>query len=241
MQSLARPLTARTNGAASKSATAASCLLRAKSLRSHVGRLKRGDPVRRRSNRLHRPGSARHPSESLTARADAPPRPCLLPQPSLAGLSENTRTVEIHGFVPRGQVDACIEKPYYIAPARCHRPEGLSDQARPKVDWIAPFRRYLAKGIGTFWPAFAAAKPGEWPPKPWNGELSGLMTRTPRAVSAREPTQQSNPQVAELEVRLSGLEQDLAAAQEKLAAANQEIERLKEAALQARRMAAGFA
>jgi len=47
--------------------------------------------------------------------------------------------------------------------------------------------------------------------------------------------------VAELEVRLRGLEQELAAAQEKLATANQEIERLKEAALQARRMAAGFA
>jgi len=67
------------------------------------------------------------------------------------------------------------------------------------------------------------------------------MTRTPRAVSTREPTQQPNPQVAELEVRLRGLEQELAAAQEKLATANQEIERLKEAALQARRMAAGFA
>ena len=68
-----------------------SCLSRTKSLRPHASRLKRSDPVRRRSNRLHRPRSARHLSESLTARADAPPRPCLLPHPSLPGLSSRTR------------------------------------------------------------------------------------------------------------------------------------------------------
>ena len=47
--------------------------------------------------------------------------------------------------------------------------------------------------------------------------------------------------MAELEAQLRQREQELAAAREKLAAANQEIEILKEAALQARRMAAGFA
>ena len=35
--------------------------------------------------------SARHLYESLTARADAPPRPCLLPHLSLPGLSSRTR------------------------------------------------------------------------------------------------------------------------------------------------------
>jgi hypothetical protein len=47
--------------------------------------------------------------------------------------------------------------------------------------------------------------------------------------------------MAELEAQLRQLKQELAAAREKLAAANQKIEMLKEAALQARRMAARFA
>ena len=67
------------------------------------------------------------------------------------------------------------------------------------------------------------------------------MTRTPKAVASREPTQQPDLRVAELEAQLRQLEKELAAAQEKLAAANQEVEQLKEGALQARRMAAGFA
>jgi chromosome segregation ATPase len=67
------------------------------------------------------------------------------------------------------------------------------------------------------------------------------MAPSPEAVASREPTQQPDLRVAELEAQLRQLEQELAAAREKLAAANQEIEILKEAALQARRMAAGFA
>ena len=66
------------------------------------------------------------------------------------------------------------------------------------------------------------------------------MAPSPEAVASREPTQQPDLR-AELEAQLRQLEQELAAAREKLAAANQEIEILKEAALQARRMAAGFA
>ena len=50
------------------------------------------------------------------------------------------------------------------------------------------------------------------------------MTRTPEAVASREPTQQPDLRVAELEAQLRQLEQELAAAQEKLAAANQEVE-----------------
>ena len=44
--------------------------------------------------------------------------PCLLPQPEPPRLVvENTRTIDIERFVPRGQIDArYIEKPYYIAP-----------------------------------------------------------------------------------------------------------------------------
>ena len=63
------------------------------------------------------------------------------------------------------------------------------------------------------------------------------MAPSPAAVAWRN----SLIRVAELEAQLRQLEQELAAAREKLAAANQEIEMLKEAALQARRMAAGFA
>ena len=66
------------------------------------------------------------------------------------------------------------------------------------------------------------------------------MTRTAKAVAAREPTQRPDPRVAKLEARLRELEHELAVAQANLAAANQEIQALKEAALQARRMAAGF-
>jgi hypothetical protein len=66
------------------------------------------------------------------------------------------------------------------------------------------------------------------------------MTHRAKAVAAREPKQQPDPLVAKLEGRLRELENELAVAQTKLAAANQEIQTLKEAALQARRMAAGF-
>jgi hypothetical protein len=68
-----------------------------------------------------------------------------------------------------------------------------------------------------------------------------VMTRTPMTAAARAPTKESDLYVTELEAKVRALEQELAAAQEELAAANREIEKLKEGALQARRMAAGFA
>ncbi len=64
---------------------------------------------------------------------------------------------------------------------------------------------------------------------------------TAKAVAARGQTQQPDSRVAKLEARLRELEHELAVAQANLVAANQEIQALKEAALQARRMAAGFA
>jgi|tagenome__1003787_1003787.scaffolds.fasta_scaffold20872300_2 hypothetical protein len=68
------------------------------------------------------------------------------------------------------------------------------------------------------------------------------MTREPKAVATREPKlRRPDSRVPELEARVRELEQQLAATQQKLVAANQEIERLNDAALQARRMAAGFA
>jgi ABC-type arginine transport system ATPase subunit len=67
------------------------------------------------------------------------------------------------------------------------------------------------------------------------------MIRTPKTVTAPEPTQQSDPKVTELQAQVCRVERELAATKEKLTAANQEIEILKAAALQARRMAAGFA
>jgi non-homologous end joining protein Ku len=46
----------------------------------------------------------------------APPPPLPAPEPPQVVL-ENTRTIDIERFVPRGQIDArYIEKPYYIAP-----------------------------------------------------------------------------------------------------------------------------
>jgi DNA end-binding protein Ku len=46
----------------------------------------------------------------------APPLPLPEPEPPRVVI-ENTRTIDIERFVPRGQIDArYIEKPYYIAP-----------------------------------------------------------------------------------------------------------------------------
>ena len=67
------------------------------------------------------------------------------------------------------------------------------------------------------------------------------MIRTPETVVGTEPTQQPDRKVTKLQAQVCRLERELAATQEKLAAASQEIEILKAAALQARRMAAGFA